>query len=278
VRTKALCLLPSREAGTVAFEREVVAADKKPRSARTARRPPGGKLPSSNLPINRIFRRGFVVSVERFLKQRAVDIVVDGHYTLPNWYDCEGKLRTFACRTTRVSPFRMIVDVPVVGKVGDRLTSYFRDFGKFEGSISDTMDRSFLLELEMSHEMRERLADKLTWLEKKQADPALLDTRRHPRFIPTSPHSTLTLADGSIHRCFIIDLSLSGVAVSSEIQPEIGTPLAIGGCIGRVVRHLPNGFAVMFAAAYNLAEVTRLITRSVMQDRRAMETVSELPA
>ena len=33
------------------------------------------------------------MSVERFLKQRAVNIAVDGSYTLPNWYDCEGRLR-----------------------------------------------------------------------------------------------------------------------------------------------------------------------------------------
>ena len=88
--------------------------------------------------------------VQDFLNQRAVSVVVAGSYVLPNWYDPQGKLRTFACRTTRVSPLRMIVEVPVVGKVGDRLTSYFRDFGKFEGCISDTMERSFLLELEMT--------------------------------------------------------------------------------------------------------------------------------
>src|SRR5580693_10357635 len=99
------------------------------------------------------------VSVERFLKQRAVTIAVDGNYTLHRRYDPQGKLRTFACRTTRVSPFRMIVEVPVVGKVGDRLTSYFRDFGKFEGSISDISAGSFLLELEMPRAMRVRLAD-----------------------------------------------------------------------------------------------------------------------
>src|SRR3954451_21838200 len=132
--------------------------------------------------------RGFVVSVERFLKQRGISIAVDGTYTLPNWYDCEGRLRTFACRTARVSPFRMIVDVPVVGKVGDRLTSYFRDFGSFQGSISDTMDGSFLLELEMTREMRERMADKLSWLEKKQGDPAVAENRQHARFIPPAVH------------------------------------------------------------------------------------------
>ena len=72
------------------------------------------------------------MSTDKFLKQRAVNIAVDGHYTLPNWYDPEGRLRTFACRTNRISPYRMIVDVPVVGKVGDYLTSYFRDFGKLK--------------------------------------------------------------------------------------------------------------------------------------------------
>ncbi len=111
------------------------------------------------------------MSVEKFLKQHAVRISVNGSYTLPNSYDAQGKLRTFACRTTRVSPFRMIVDVPVVGKVGDRLTSYFEEFGKFEGCTTDTMSGSFPLELEMTQAMREKFADKLTWIEKKQKNP-----------------------------------------------------------------------------------------------------------
>jgi hypothetical protein len=218
------------------------------------------------------------VSVERFLKQRAVSIAVAGSYMLPNWYDCEGRLRTFACRTTRVSPFRMIVDVPVVGKVGDRLTSYFRDFGNLAGSISETMDGSFLLELEMTRAERERLSDKLTWLEKKLADPKLADARKHARFIPPSSHTTLTLADGSIHSCFIIDVSPSGVAVSSEQQPPVGMPLAIGGCIGRVVRIFHNGFAVKFVANYRPADLARLISsesapgRKLQQDASAKES------
>ena len=43
----------------------------------------------------------------------------------------------------------MMVDVPVVGKVGDYLTSYFRDFGKLDGHISDTKPGCFLLELDV---------------------------------------------------------------------------------------------------------------------------------
>jgi hypothetical protein len=204
------------------------------------------------------------VSIERFLKQRAVDLTMDGTYVLPNWYDPEGRLRTFSCRATRVSPFRMMVEAPVVGKVGDNLTSYFRDFGNFEGTISDTTNRGLLLEFEMTRAMRARLAEKLIWLEKKTKDPcSISDARKHPRFVPKSSQSTLTLADGGIHACTILDVSLSGVAVIAETQPPVGTPLAVGACVGRVVRQFPEGFAVKFVKEQTREELNRFIARPV---------------
>jgi len=191
-----------------------------------------------------------------------VKIAVGGNYTLANWYDRQGKPRTFACRTSRVSPFRMLVDVPVLGKVGDPITSYFSDFGKLDGFISDTTTGAFLLELEMTRSMREKLADKLTWLEKKLKNPGIPDVRKDARIIPASPHSTLILGDGTTHGCFVIDMSVSGVAVSAQVQPPIGMPLAVGACIGRVVRLLPDGFAVKFVEQQKRHDLNRLVIRS----------------
>jgi hypothetical protein len=153
----------------------------------------------------------------------------------------------------------MIIEVPVVGRIGDRLTSYF---GAFEGSISDTMHGSYLLELEMMRAQRERMSEQLTWLEKKQGDPTLPDERGDVRSVPRTSHSTLTLADGSIHACFIIDMSVSGAAVSAELEPTIGTPLAVGACVGRVVRIFPGGFAIKFVEKRNLDDLNRLIVRA----------------
>jgi hypothetical protein len=204
-----------------------------------------------------------VVSIERFLKQRAVDIVMEGTYVLPNWYDPQGKLRTFACRATRVSPFRMMVEMPVVGKVGDNLTSYFRDIGNFEGTISDTARGGALLELEMTQQMRAKLADKLTWLEKKTKDPASIsDARKTPRFVPKAALSTLTLADGTVHSCYVLDASLSGVAVATEVRPPVGMPVGIGACIGRVIRHTPDGFAVKFVKQQSRDELNGLVVQT----------------
>jgi len=214
------------------------------------------------------------VSVKEFLGQQAVNVAVGGHYTLANWFDAQGKPRTFACRTSRVSPFRMMVAVPVVGRIGDRITSYFGDFGKLDGHISDTAAGSFLLELAMTTSMREKLATKLSWLDKKQKDPAVREARTHARIIPANSHSTLTFADGSIRSCFIIDMSASGVAVSADVQPQIGMPLAVGACVGRVVRLLPHGFAVKFVEQQNRNELERLIVRPAP----ARSTSAEPPA
>lgn len=196
------------------------------------------------------------------MKQRAVKVAVAGNYTLANWFDSQGKPRTFACRTSRVSPFRMLVDVPVVGKVGDPITSYFGDFGKLDGRITDTVAGGFLIELAMGRPMREKLASQLTWLEKKQKDPTVRDARTQARIVPISPHSTLTFADGSVCSCFVIDMSVSGAAVSADVQPQLGTVLALGACVGRVLRHLPNGFAIKFAETQNRAELERRIARA----------------
>jgi hypothetical protein len=202
------------------------------------------------------------MSVDEFLRQRAVEISLGGSYLLPRWYDCEGKPRTFACRTKRVSPFRMTVDVPVVGKVGERLTSYFRDFGEFQCTISATMTSGFLMELDMTRARRAWMSEKLTWLEKKQKDANIEELRRDARFVPQVAHTYLTLADGSTHSCFIIDVSTAGVAISCEYDPQVGTPLAVGACVGRVIRKFSNGFAVKFAEKQNRDDLVHLIVRS----------------
>jgi len=200
------------------------------------------------------------VSVENFLRQRAVNIAVNGSYSLQRrWYDADGKLRSFACRTTRVSPFRMLVEVPIDGQVGERMTAYFREFGELEGTISHVRRGSFLVDMEMSPERRLRMSEQLTWLEKKFRDASVQDVREDARIIPPASHSVMILADGSIHGCFIIDISSSGAGISAEVQPPIGTPLAIGACVGRVIRVFETGFAVKFVERRDVDDLSRLI-------------------
>lgn len=52
----------------------------------------------------------------------------------------------------------------MVGRIGDRITSYFGDVCTHQVRTIDTTVGSFLLELTMTPLMREKMPNQLTWL------------------------------------------------------------------------------------------------------------------
>jgi len=185
------------------------------------------------------------MSLSEFMERRAVDLRTGGRYSLASRHDAQGKRREFACRTTRISPFQMLVAAPVLGPRGERVLTFFGELGKLDGWITDVGEGAFLVDITLTKEARERLANKLVWLQKKQKD-AVVDVREQQRVVPEDPHTTLIFADGTTVSCFVIDISPSGVAVSADLEPEIGTRLAVGRAVGHVVRRFGEGFAVKF--------------------------------
>ena len=202
-----------------------------------------------------------VVSVSALIPSNAFDLRLGGRYSLANRRDAQGNRREFACRTSRVSPYHMRVDVPVIGGVGERVISYFGEFGKIDGWIRETVKDGFLFELAVARAIREQLASKMSWLDKQQRE-AVVDARAQERIVPANPHSELMFADGHTETCLAIDMSASGVAVSAETQPAIGTPLAVGRTVGRVVRHFREGFAVRFIELQDRELLEHLIIRN----------------
>jgi hypothetical protein len=119
------------------------------------------------------------------------------------------------------------------------------EFGKVEGRVLKTHQLGFMMSIVMKDQERERFASKIEWYDKHK-NHGLPDNRRFRRIVPRNPHSTVVLSDGTVAGAFIIDVSISGVAVSAEIEPQIGEALAVGKIVGRVVRHFAGGFGVKF--------------------------------
>ena len=69
-----------------------------------------------------------------------------------------------------------------------------------------------------------------------------------------------TLPNGRDVAVVITDISSSGVAIKTELRPEIGTPVTIGKTAGRVVRHLGEGFAIEFNRVLPLDFVEQNVT------------------
>lgn len=185
-----------------------------------------------------------IVFVER---RRVPHIIVSipGRYAFANRRDARGNRCEFACRVISISLHAMTLVVPETGAIAERVITYCDEFGKLEGSISRLLDGAFVMTIAATDEERHKLADKIEWYENNK-NHDLSDRRKHKRIAPKYPRSTFFWADDSRVDCFVIDMSASGVAVSAAIKPKIGTPLAVGILIGRVVRHLADGFAVQF--------------------------------
>jgi hypothetical protein len=206
----------------------------------------------------RTFVGGYPLSFNEFMQRRAVDLRTGGRYSLSNCRDMQGNRREFACRTTRISPFQMLIAAPVLGPKGERVISYFGELGKLDGWITDTVEGGFLVDIAATKKAREGLATKLSWLEKRQRE-AVLDLRQQQRLVPENPHTNLIFADGTTVSCFVIDMSPSGVAVSADIEPEIGTRLAVGRAVGCVVRRFNEGFAVHFDRLLEMEYLEQMI-------------------
>jgi hypothetical protein len=54
------------------------------------------------------------------------------------------------------------------------------------------------------------------------------------------------LSDSHMENCLILDLSIAGAAISADTIPAVGSVLAVGKLVSRVVRHFDEGFAVQF--------------------------------
>jgi hypothetical protein len=185
-----------------------------------------------------------LVFVDRRHEPRII-VSIPGRYVLTNRRDAHGNRREFACRVVNISLHAMTFVAPVNGEIGERVITYCDEFGKLEGLITRVLDRGFVIKIAATDEERTKLATKIDWYAKNK-DHDMSESRGHKRIVPKNPHSTLFFDDGSVLGCFVIDVSVSGVAVSADIKPKIGTPLAVGELLGRVVRHLDDGFAVSF--------------------------------
>jgi hypothetical protein len=208
-----------------------------------------------------------LVAVERrepVAAERRTDIRVitniPGRYILGSRSDERGNRREFACRALNLSTRAMLLAAPVLGPPGERVIAHFDQFGRLEGSIIRLLSRGFVMSIAASDAEREKIAAKLVWLEDHKNHDAH-EARKHERVVPRNPYSWLTLADGRTQACFVIDLSASGIAVSADLKPDLGTVLAVGRVVGRVRRHFAEGFAVEFVQVQDIDLLPSLLLR-----------------
>lgn len=154
--------------------------------------------------------------------------------------------REYPCQTTDMSPGSCALITPIVGRLTERVVAYVDHIGRIEGQVARVYDGGFAMTLTATLRKKDKLAAKLTWLANRY-NLNLAEDRRHERIVPANPFSRVSLADGREYPCRIIDLSLSGAAISLEYKPPIGAPIRLGAVRANVIRHFEEGVAIEFA-------------------------------
>jgi hypothetical protein len=154
----------------------------------------------------------------------------------------------YPCQVANMSPGGMALIVPVSGHEGERVIAYIDHLGRLEGKIARLYQNGFAMTVSATPRKRDKLAAQLTWLANRHI-LNLPEDRRHGRITPRKPVTQLAMPNGVKLTCRIIDLSLSGAAITTDQRPAIGMLVNLGAVQGRVVRHLDDGFAVEFTRA-----------------------------
>ena len=170
-----------------------------------------------------------------------------GHCLIEGWRDAEGNVRHFECAILKISPQMINLSVPVTGVVGNWVVVNFEHLGKFEGPIIQIQKHVLVIKIFGTNEDRAKVASKLAWF----ADAGKIQARRHPRIVPASPASIVSLPGVPALPCEVIDYSLGGAAVYADVSLRIGSIVKVGRVFSRVVRLFGGGFAVAFMAVQN---------------------------
>jgi hypothetical protein len=171
-------------------------------------------------------------------RYQRVQLSLLGRCMLPDQRECP-------CQVSEISPGDASIISPFSGEVGERVIAYVDNIGRVEGVILEKTDQGFIMSISASQRKRDKLADTLTWLANRHV-LNLDEDRRHLRRTPKRSDATIVLADGTSHQIRVIDMSLSGAALATNLRPPIGSPVRLGRLGARVVRHFDDGIGIEF--------------------------------
>ena len=126
-------------------------------------------------------------------------------------------------------------------ETGTSVIAYLEDIGRVDGTLETITEGGFYIAFNLTGPRRERMERRLEWFD--NADPA---GRRDKRFVPETSVSQITLSDGREYACEVLDISISGASIKTDVLPSIGTYLSLGKMRGRVVRFTADGIGIEF--------------------------------
>jgi hypothetical protein len=152
--------------------------------------------------------------------------------------------REARCTIADLSPGGAGITCDTVPDPGTAVVLYVDGFGRFEGNVVRRHGYGFGVAFVCTPAKRERTAEQLTlFLNKQLVDESVL--RRHERSSQKG-FAKFTRADGQVIQCEVMDISVGGVSLKTDVRPPIGEFVLIAQIAGRIARHHEHGVGIEF--------------------------------
>jgi hypothetical protein len=152
--------------------------------------------------------------------------------------------REARCTILDLSPGGAAIACETVPDNGTAIVLYVDGFGRFEGTVMRQDGYGFGMAFVCTPSKRERTAEQLIlFLNKTLVDDSVL--RRHERSNQKG-FARFTRADGTVIHCEVMDISVGGVSLKTDVKPPIGEFVLIAQIAGRVARHHADGIGIEF--------------------------------
>jgi hypothetical protein len=177
--------------------------------------------------------------------------VMFGRFMLPD-------MSEHPCQVGELTPDGAVFITTIVPEKDAQIVAYLDEIGRVEGLSGDAVPGGFRIAFSHTGQRKERFASRLSGRSAKNRT-AGTDLRRHARYAPSESRSHITLPDGRVYPCEIIDISLSGAAVKVDVMPSLGTYLTLGKMRGRIVRYVDSGIAIEFLKPLSTTQLSAQI-------------------
>ena len=156
------------------------------------------------------------------------------------------------CTITDLSPGGAAIACETVPEAGAVVILYVDNFGRFEGTVVRRDAAGFGVAFVCTPSKRERVAEQLIlFLNKTLVDDSVL--RRRERSSQKG-FARFTRADGQIVQCEVMDISVGGVSLKTDVKPPLGEFVLIAQIAGRVARHHEDGIGIQFVGQERASE------------------------
>jgi len=175
------------------------------------------------------------------------------------------------CKIVDLSPGGASLECDLVLESGTQVVLYVDGFGRLEGTLVRTDSSDFGVRFNCTAAKRERIAEQLIlFMNRELLDES--EMRRHDR-TPTKGIARFTRADGQFVACEVMDLSVSGVSLKTDVRPPIGEFVLIGQMAGRVARHHEHGIGIEFVGGTPVT-AERLQPKTTVAERLAAKAAA----